>query len=89
MEGIEVIAYSPLAQGLLTGKFQEDFQPTDSIRRDNPLFNLRNLRQALKVVKFLEEIASDRGKTPTQVALNWLIQQSVVAIPGAKRPNLL
>lgn len=87
-EGIAVIAYSPLAQGLLTGKFHEDFQATDGIRKANPLFNSKNLGQALKVVKVLGEIAANRGKTIAQVALNWLIQQrGVVAIPGAKRPE--
>lgn len=87
-EGITVIAYSPLAQGLLTGKFREDFQSTDGIRKANPLFDSRNLGQALKVVEVLGEIAADRGKTTAQVALNWLIQRpGVVAIPGAKRPE--
>ncbi len=87
--GITVIAYSPLAQGLLTGKYSRDRLPSDEVRRGNPLFsNPENLEQALRLVEVLRDIARGRGKTVSQVALNWLIRDpNVVAIPGAKRPS--
>lgn len=85
--GIAIIAWSPLAKGLLTGKFHEGNLPQEDFRKDNPLFARReNLQQALKVVHVLSSIASRHGKTIAQVALRWLIEKpGVVAIPGAKR----
>ncbi len=85
---IAVIAYSPLAQGLLTGKYDEKNLPDDKVREHNPLFRGENLKRALEVVSALKEIGAAHGKTPAQVALRWLIEQEdVVAIPGAKRPE--
>jgi myo-inositol catabolism protein IolS len=86
--GISIIAWSPLAKGLLTGKFHEGNLPQDELRKEDPLFAKReNLQQALKLVEVLKEIALNHGKTVAQVALNWLIAQpGVIAIPGAKRP---
>ncbi len=88
-EGISIIAYSPLAQGLLSGKYSRENLPNDAVRQGNPLFkNPENLEHALKVVAALEEIAQAHGKSAAQVALRWLIEQpGVVAIPGAKRPE--
>ncbi len=84
--GIGIIAYSPLAQGLLTGKYQTLEQIPGDLRSDNMLFSSRqNFENALKVVKLVEKIAWERGVHPAQVALRWVIEQkSVVAIPGAK-----
>lgn len=87
-QGITLIAYSPLAQGLLTGKYDEQNQPSDRVREGNPLFRGENLRQTLGVVSVLKEIGAAHGKSPAQVALRWLIdREGVVAIPGAKRPE--
>jgi aryl-alcohol dehydrogenase-like predicted oxidoreductase len=84
-ERITTIAYSPLAQGLLTGKYKSDSRPTSFIQAVNPGFSSRNLNRLAEVNKALSEIAKARGKTPSQVALNWLIsKENVVAIPGAK-----
>ena len=80
---ITIIAYSPLAQGLLTGK--SDSRPTSFIQSVNPGFSSRNLTRLAEVNGTLSEIAKAHGKTPSQVALNWLIcKENVVAIPGVK-----
>ncbi len=85
---ITIIAYSPLAQGLLTGKYGPENRPQDYIRKINILFDKENLKRLQPLISILREIASRRGKTPAQVALNWLIRKKeVVAIPGVKRQS--
>ncbi|MEE9237313.1 MAG: aldo/keto reductase, partial [Thermoplasmata archaeon] len=87
-EGITLIAYSPLAQGLLTGKYAVDSVPRDLIRGVNPLFAPGNLRRASPALDLLSSLASERGKTSAQFALNWLLNSgSVIPIPGAKRAS--
>ncbi len=85
-EKITLIAYSPLAQGLLTGKYGPGRRPRDMVRRINRLFTPEYLRSVKPLLMVLGEIAERRGKTMAQVALNWLISKPwVAAIPGAKR----
>ena len=85
-EKITLIAYSPLAQGLLTGKYGPGRRPRDMVRRINRLFTPEYLRSVKLLLMVLGEIAERRGKTMAQVALNWLISKPwVAAIPGAKR----
>jgi len=80
---ITIIAYSPLAQGLLTRKYGPANRPRDYVRRINILFDEENLKRLLPLIQLLKEIAGRRGKTPAQVALNWLIRRpEVIAIPG-------
>lgn len=77
---VRVIAWSPLAQGLLTGRFGPD-HPPPGVR------GLRYRRLLPRLEPLLHElgsIASGRGRTPSQVALNWLIAQGAVPIPGAR-----
>jgi aryl-alcohol dehydrogenase-like predicted oxidoreductase len=89
--GITIIAYSPLAQGLLTGKFHERPERVRDLRgarRSLPLFRRRGLQNSAPVVDELRRIAIDRDVTPGQVALRWLVQfhgDVVVAIPGATK----
>lgn len=84
-EKITVIAYSPLAQGLLTGKYKSDTRPTSFIQAVNPGFSSRNLTRLTEVQGNLSEVAKAHAKTPSQVALNWLMsKENVVAIPGVK-----
>jgi aryl-alcohol dehydrogenase-like predicted oxidoreductase len=79
-----VIAYSPLAQGLLSGRYDERHRPSNGIRRGNVLFAPENLRAAAGVLDALREVAASHDATPAQVALAWLIHlPNVVAIPGA------
>lgn len=78
-----VIAYSPLAQGLLGGKYGLDNRP-GGIRAVNSLFGTENLRRVEPLLQTLRDVAGQVGAKPAQVALAWLISlPGVVAIPGA------
>jgi aryl-alcohol dehydrogenase-like predicted oxidoreductase len=78
-----VMAYSPLAQGLLGGKYGVDNRP-GGVRAVNQLFGTENLRRVEPLLQTLREVASDVDAKPAQVALAWLISlPNVVAIPGA------
>jgi aryl-alcohol dehydrogenase-like predicted oxidoreductase len=78
-----VIAYSPLAQGLLGGKYGVENRP-GGVRAANPLFGSENLRRIEPLLSTLREVAGELGAKPAQVALAWLISlPGVVAIPGA------
>ncbi|MEO0757066.1 MAG: aldo/keto reductase [Cyanobacteria bacterium J06648_16] len=84
--GITILAYSPLAQGLLTGKYTlENYQKPTGARSLDPRFSRSGLEKIQPLIAALQEIAVENGRTPAQVALNWLIAQgNVVPIPGAK-----
>ena len=78
-----VIAYSPLAQGLLGGKYNLDNRP-GGVRAMNPLFGTENLRRVEPLLQMLRDVAAEVDAKPAQVALAWLISlPGVVAIPGA------
>lgn len=78
--GIRFIAYSPLAQGLLTGKYSPD-SPPPGVRGSSYAEILKKLPP---VIKTLQEVAQNHGKTVSQVALNWVICKGALPIPGAK-----
>src|ERR1700759_4985614 len=78
-----VIAYSPLAQGLLGGKYGVNNRP-GGVRAINSLFGTENLRRIEPLLQTLRDIAKDVDAKPAQVALAWLISlPNVIAIPGA------
>jgi len=83
---VTILAYSPLAQGLLTGKYRvEAYQPPTGARRLDPRFSQSGLQNLSPVIQALTQIGEQYGRTPAQVALNWLIAQgNVIPIPGAK-----
>ncbi|MEQ9553637.1 MAG: aldo/keto reductase [Coleofasciculus sp. G3-WIS-01] len=83
--GVTILAYSPLAQGLLTGKYtpENDVKPTGA-RQLDPRFSKGGLEKIAPVIKLLRQLGERYDRTPAQVALNWLIAQGVVPIPGAK-----
>lgn len=83
---VKILAYSPLAQGLLTGKYSlKDYQAPQGARKLSPKFSRQGLTKIELVQKTLAAIAKSHNKTPAQVALNWLICiGNVVPIPGAK-----
>lgn len=84
IEGRVIIAYSPLAQGLLGGRYDVDNRPTGAARRMNPLFLPENLTRAAPLIDALRAIAGEQQCKPAQIALAWVIRQpNVVAIPGA------
>lgn len=84
--GVTILAYSPLAQGLLTGKYMpENYTPPTGARRLSPQFSQSGLEKLAPTIRLLKEIGEAHGKTSAQVALNWLIAQgNVMPIPGAK-----
>lgn len=84
-----VIAYSPLAQGLLGGKYGADNRP-GGVRATNPLFGTENLRRIEPLLTTLRDVAREVDAEPAQVALAWLIGlPGVVAIPGASSVDQL
>ncbi|GBG74928.1 hypothetical protein CBR_g19442 [Chara braunii] len=81
--GITLIAYSPIAHGVLSGKYTADRPPASGFRVST--FPPEYLRKAAPLLARLTTLGEEYGKTPTQVALNWLVVQgNVVPIPGAK-----
>lgn len=91
--GVTIIAYSPLGQGILSGRFHADpalIRSRPGPRRHMSLFRPGGLARTRPLVDELQRIAVARGVTPSQVALNWLLHfhgEAVVAIPGASRPR--
>jgi aryl-alcohol dehydrogenase-like predicted oxidoreductase len=82
---VTLIAYSPIAKGLLTGKYGPGDRPVGLVRRMGRAFSEQNLKKIEPVVNILREIGEAHNKQPAQVALNWLITQgNVFPIPGAK-----
>jgi aryl-alcohol dehydrogenase-like predicted oxidoreductase len=78
-----VLAYSPLAQGFLSGRYDASNAPR-GVRLNNSMFLPDNLRAAAPLLDALRGIATAHGVTPAQVALAWVIRRpNVVAIPGA------
>jgi aryl-alcohol dehydrogenase-like predicted oxidoreductase len=90
--GITFVPYSPLGRGFLTGAIQklEDLDPSDW-RRTNPRFGEKALEENLKLAATVKELASEKGATPAQLALAWVLSQGkdVVPIPGTKRVRYL
>ncbi|MEY3223579.1 MAG: hypothetical protein RLZZ203_2435 [Cyanobacteriota bacterium] len=82
--GVTILAYSPLAQGLLTGKYTPSQHPTGA-RSIDPRFSQDGLNKIASVLSILREIGEKYNRTPAQVALNWLIAQgNVIPIAGVK-----
>jgi aryl-alcohol dehydrogenase-like predicted oxidoreductase len=84
--GVTILAYSPLAQGLLTGKYTTDNSPTPSgARRIDSRFSKEGLQKIAPVTSLLRNLGEKYDRTPAQVALNWLIAQgNVIPIAGVK-----
>jgi aryl-alcohol dehydrogenase-like predicted oxidoreductase len=78
-----VMAYSPLAQGLLSGRYDAEHRPS-AMRANQPAFLPENLERAAGLIGTLRRVAADHDATPAQVALAWVVSHpGVVAIPGA------
>jgi len=87
-EHVSILAWSPLAQGVLADTYRVGKVPKDSIRKQNDLFSPKNLREAGKLLRVLRRIAAAHDRTVAQVSLNALAKAPlVVPIPGAKRPS--
>ena len=86
-EGIALLAWSPIAKGVLAAKYTPANRPKDSIRSDNDLFRPQSLEAVAPLGDLVRETAKAHGKTPAQVALRWLADHpGVIPIPGGKRP---
>ncbi|MDW8042473.1 MAG: aldo/keto reductase [Nitrososphaerota archaeon] len=87
-DSITVLAYSPLAQGLLTGKYSVRRRPKDIVRGLNQLFDTTNLRRVEPLIQKMRELAEKKGCDVSQIALRALIERGkVVAIAGVKDEN--
>lgn len=85
--GVLFVAYSPLGRGFLTGRIRSaDDLDADDRRRRHPRFQSPNLKENLALVDALEELAREKGCTPAQLALAWLLAQGddVIPIPGTR-----
>ncbi len=90
--GITIIAYSPLAQGLVTGKFHDNPELLKNIgfRKYSSMFKPKGLEKSKPVIDLVKKLAIKYESTPSQVALNWLIHfhgDTFVAIPGATKSS--
>jgi aryl-alcohol dehydrogenase-like predicted oxidoreductase len=90
--GIGFVAYSPLGRGFLTGQIKtiDDLDADDS-RRNSPRFQGENFQKNLDLLTEVEAIAKEKGCTPSQLALAWVLAQGkdIIPIPGTKRLEFL
>ena len=90
--GIGFVAYSPLGRGFLTGAFSspDDFAD-DDFRKHHPRFQGANFDRNLALVARVQQLAQEKGVTPAQLALAWVLSRGddVVPIPGTKRRTYL
>ncbi|TLD32969.1 hypothetical protein PspLS_00028 [Pyricularia sp. CBS 133598] len=91
--GVAVVAYSPFSRGLLTGalKSREDFSDPTDCRLILPRYSEENFPKNLELVAEIEKTAKQKGCTPGQLVLAWLLAQGdeIIPIPGTKRINFL
>jgi aryl-alcohol dehydrogenase-like predicted oxidoreductase len=90
--GIALVAYSPLGRGFLSGRFTstEELDEND-FRRYGPRFTGENLNENLKLAERVSELGNEKGITPGQLALAWVLRRGehIVPIPGTKRVSYL
>jgi len=90
--GIAFVAYSPLGRGFLTGAIRsiDDLAP-DDWRRNNPRFQGENFQKNLRLVDAVQEMAREKGCTPAQLALAWVLARGrhIVPIPGTRSVDRL
>ena len=90
--GVAFVPFSPLGRGFLTGKVRSlEGLPSTDFRRGVPRFREENLGRNLELVGRLERVAEQKGCTPAQLALAWLLSrgEDVIPIPGTKRRRYL
>jgi aryl-alcohol dehydrogenase-like predicted oxidoreductase len=90
--GIGFVPYSPLGRGFLSGRFTSpDELDEDDFRRRNPRFEGENLEANMRLAAKVREIAEDKGITPAQLALAWVLArgEEIVPIPGTRRREYL
>ena len=83
--GIAIIAYSPVGRGMLTGKWRT-FEDVPKLYRERfPRFSQENFEHNLQFLHIVEKIAKEKGATPAQVAIKWVlaVDSHLIPIPGA------
>ncbi len=88
--GVTIVAWSPLASGLLTGKFHKNLEMLSQAPFGRRMRLRRSIQRSRPLVEALEELAAEYDATPAQVALSWLVNahgETVVAIPGASKAH--
>lgn len=86
--GIGFVPFSPLGKAVLTGRVQKDTKfEKDDFRNLIPRFSRENMKNNIKLVEYVEKIAQEKGVTPAQVALGWILAQKdwIAPIPGTKK----
>ena len=88
--GIGLVAYSPLSRGFLSGAFQKP-EDIDDNRKHMPRFQGEHFYKNLELVELIKTMALQKGCTPAQLALAWVLAQGndIIAIPGTKRIKYL
>ncbi|CAG8472814.1 5715_t:CDS:2 [Funneliformis caledonium] len=92
--GITIVAYRPLGRGFLTGRYRtiDDFAPDKAdYRRTLPRFSGENFKKNLDIVDKIQEFATKKGVTASQLCLAWVLAQSdnMIVIPGTKKIKYL
>lgn len=90
--GVGFVAYSPLGRGFLAGRFRGPADiPTDDTRRNHPRFQGQNFAKNLEMLKEIQTLASEKGITPAQLALAWVLRrgEDIVPFPGTKKRKYL
>ncbi|ACU64102.1 aldo/keto reductase [Chitinophaga pinensis DSM 2588] len=88
--GIGLVAYSPLGRGYLTGNITKaDDLSADDFRRHMPRFQGEQLEKNLVLVRKITAMATEKGITPSQLAIAWVLAKGHLPIPGTKRPEYL
>ena len=86
---ISFIAFSPMANGLLTGQFKTatTFTDTEDYRRDMPQFTESGMNKAQELLKLLDELAAEKNCTPAQISLAWMLCEKnfIIPIPGSRK----
>jgi len=90
-QGVGIMAWSPLHAGLLTGKFRRDARPTESRLNQIDMPGTVDLERVYRIVDVLSDIAAQRGVSPSQVALNWVLNKPAVdtVVIGARNADQL
>jgi len=90
--GITFVSYSPLGRGFLTGaiKSRADMEPGD-FRLNNPRFTEEAIKENIRFVEVVDQLAKDKGVTKAQIALAWILNQNdeITAIPGTRNMHRL
>lgn len=90
--GIGLVPYSPLGKGYLTGKMTESTEfANDDFRRTLPRFTPEALKANQVLITLIQDVAQQKGATPAQIALAWLLAKKpwIVPIPGTRKLNRL